>query len=51
MIYFVDLIVTGFVALAMVSAGVPDRWLVPVCVGVFILFAIIFSGSDKEAHA
>lgn len=45
----VSFIATAVIALGLVVAGVPDRWLYPICLVAFVVLAFVLHG--EKAHA
>lgn len=48
--FIVSLVLTFFAAVAMIAAGIPDRWLYPGCLVIFVLLVIMMYGSGEQVQ-
>ena len=49
--FIVSLFVTFIAAIVMIVVGVPDRWLYPAALVIYVLLVIVLHGAESEAHS
>lgn len=42
---------TAAIAIGLIAAGTPDRWLYPICLIAFVVLAGVLHGAESETHA